>query len=248
MRRAVLLCAVAIMLSAAGGGLAAEAPADLGAADLEQAKAAAYKYLKYLAADDRAQLKKMQPSEPKHRYGPYPFAGMPSLGQPKVDAHRAGLEFKGKATDASLPPKGAIILARKDKDTKDPWKIRSIIWYEKLPFGVKMPKTSVTREDVAQEALALQAVRSYLKAWREEDWARMKVLTYDWLSRTPEKRTRAGFKSAQLRLTRMPEGEVKVDYTARVVFFRFIPKTVRGRLYCVREGEVWKVRGSAFLL
>jgi len=248
MRRIALFYAATVALSAGSALAAAEAPAALSATELQQAKAAAYKYIKYLADDDRANLKKMQPAEPKNRYGPYPFAGTPSLGQPKVDAHRAGLEFTGKATDASLPSKGAIILNRKDKDTKDPWKVRTIIWYEKLPFGVKMPKTSVTQADVAQEALVQKAVQSYLQAWRSGDWERMKALTYDWLSRTPEKSTRAGLKSAQLRLTEMPGGEVKVDYTARVVFFRFIPKTVSGRLYCVREGGAWKVRGGAFLL
>jgi hypothetical protein len=76
----------------------------------------------------------------------------------------------------------------------------------------------------------------------------MKVLTFDWFSYTPARSTRAGLRSAELSLTQMPDDEVKVDFTARVVFFHIIPKTVTGRLYCMREKGVWKVRGQASLL
>jgi hypothetical protein len=245
MRRLSVLCAVALAFCAAGRGLAAEGT------DLAQARAAAHKYLELLASDDRAQLRQMQPSAPQHLYGPYPFLGVPSLGQPKVDAHRAGLEFRGKAADSSLPSKGAIILTKEDKDSKEPWKIRSMLWYEELPVGVQMPKTSVTQADVAQEPRARRAVESYLRAWRDQNWPRMKVLTFDWLSAKVETRTERKLRSAELRLTPMRDGEVRVDYTASVAFkllLVWVPRTVTGRLYCVREDGTWKVRGGAFML
>lgn len=246
MRHLSLLCAVAAVLGVAGRGLAQTD--SLGAADLAQAKAAAHKYLELLAADNRPALKKMQPTALECRYGPYPFADTPSLGQPKVDAHRAGIEFRGKAADPALPSRGAFILTKEDKDPKEPWKIRSIFWYEQLPLGVKMPASSVTSADVAQEPRVKKAVQSYLHAWRLKDWAMVKTLTFDWLSAKVDKPTRAGLRSADLRLSPTPDGEVKVDYTATVVFFRVFPRTVSGRLYCVREDGAWKVRGDAFML
>lgn len=248
MRRAITWCLRLKVIAAIGlmGTSAAAAPPS--ESDLAQVRRAARRYLEALAASDRARMKPMRPLEPDHQYGPYPFAAAPRLGQPKVDAHRAGLEFQGKATDPDLPAKGVILLTKEDKDPAEPWKVRTIVWYEKLPRGLRLPKTSVTADDVAQEGRVLRAVESYLGAWRKQDWARMKVLTFDWLSRKPKRRTRARLKSADLRLTSMPTGEVKVDYTAKVLFYGFLPKTVGGRLYCVREGDEWKVRGDAFLL
>ena len=193
----------------------------------------------------------MQPGAPEHLYGPYPFVGTPTLGQPKVDAHRAGLEFHGKATDPTLPPKGGIILTREDKDPKEPWKIRSIIWYEELPVGVRMPKTSVTRADVAQEPRVRRAVESYLRAWREKDWARMKVLTFDWLSAKVEQphRAQAAFRGVAVDADARRRGEGGLHGQRGLQgALRVGPQDgERAPLLRLRE-RVWKVRGGAFML
>jgi hypothetical protein len=232
--------------TAAGAALAqilllALAPGVRGIESPKDAEAVARQYLEARVNDDRATMRRLRPSEPQNRYGRCPFAAMPVLDRPAVKKHQARVYFTDGYNDPSLAEHGVFLLTRIDEDTRQPWKIGDVLWYNKPPIGVSLPRRSETRADALEEPKVLQAVKAYVAAWKSSNWETMKRLTDDWLQR-PGKGKRAVIRSVGFEFSPAPGMELRVDFTARLFILRFFPKTAQGTLFMVKENDEWKVR------
>jgi len=208
---------------------------------------AAEAYLRALVNGDGAALTRLAPSRLESKYGPCPFAAMPILHSPRVDAHRAGILFTGKLTDPEVPGEGGFTLTKLDGARGNPWRVRQVLFFTKLPLGARMPKRSVTRKDEAQEPLVAAATRRYVSAWVKGDYRTMEALAYDWLPGAH----RIGsmkIRSIELRARPATDGETRVNFTAKVTMYKLLPKTIEGTLFAMREGTEWKIRGTELTL
>ena len=225
--------------------LLAHVSAALGTLDPEAEKAARG-YLTALARNDRPTMKRLSPSQPADFYGPFMFAQLPSLENPRVDSHRAAVDFEGKSIDPDLPSQGIITLVKLDDRTTDAWVVRQVLWYDekRLPVGVQVPKKSVTSADQRQEPQVFRSARSFLLAWQNGDYQQMEYLHYDWLSRERKPPKSVKLRSLSLREAGRLEGAIKVTFEARLTLLGFIPYRAKGLVYVLKEGDAWKVRGN----
>lgn len=238
---------MAIVLVAVLAALASAEPArePLTPEETEAVRAACRATLTAFARSDRASLRTLRPAKLENRYGPPMFAEMPKFDAPKVDAHRARVDFTVKPSDPSLPKTGTITLVRLDERPEDPWAVGQVFWYEKdkLPVGVQLPKRSVTAADQAEEPKVLAAARRYAEAWRKRDYKTMDYLTYDWLARDRKPNTVVQLRSMQLGDPVASEGgEVRVNYTVELTVYRIFVRHLEGWAYAMRENGQWKVR------
>ena len=229
------------------GVLLASGAAALGKLD-PGAEKAAREYLTALSRNDRATMKRLTPSEPRDLYGPFFFKRLPVLRGPRVDSHRAAIDFEGESVDPELPPRGTITLVKLDERKSEAWVVRQVLWYDKkqLPLGVKVPDESVTEADQRQELEISRSARAFLLAWLHEDYARMKHLSFDWLSRKKAQEPPRFVKLRELRLNEAGalEGAIKVKYEARLTLIGFLPHRTSGFVYVLKEDGAWKVRGN----
>jgi len=212
------------------------------------AEQVALSFMKAWAAADKQALAKLTPATPAARFGPCLFASLPVLSQPRVDAHRAAVDFAGKARDG-LPSRGIIVLTRVDEEPAQyRWKVRQILWMGQRALGVRVPRRSVTKADQAQEAAVLRAAQAYLQAWAKHDYQAMERLWYDRLKNQSKPRSYFRLRSAEFTASPTREGELKVGFTAKVTVLRVVPQTVTGTFYMLKEGGEWKVRSHTLAM
>jgi hypothetical protein len=207
------------------------------------AERAARTYLEALVKGDAAVLVRLTPDKLENKYGPSPFVGTPRFDGARVDAHRAGVLFRATTKDPELPNQGAVSLTLLDHVTRDPWRVRQVAFFNRLPLGAKIPKRSITRKDKAQEPLVIEAARRYIAAWMRGDYDTMEYLAFDWI---PRIRPVAGMRirSIEFRARRTEHDEIKLNFTARVTMYKVLPKTLEGTLFALREDGEWKIRGT----
>ncbi|HUT75116.1 MAG TPA: hypothetical protein VM221_09840 [Armatimonadota bacterium] len=227
---------VAVMLAALVHGRS-PAAADPGA------ERAAETYLRALLAGDGATARSLSPTRPADKFGPCPFARMPRLEQARVDAHRAAVSFSGAVRDGELPDEGALVLTMLDDVKGNPWRVRQVAFFTEPPLGARIPPRSVTRRDEAQEPAATEAARRYLAAWLKGDYRTMDKLAFDWLARLRDRQP-ATIRDIEFDSTPAPGAEIKLTFTAKVILYRVLPKTLSGTLFAMREEGRWKIRSN----
>lgn len=231
---AVAAVAAALLLSDEGRSSSALDPA---------AERASEAYLRALVAGDGATLLRFTPRKLENRYGPFPFTEMPRLEEPRVDAHRGGVMFKGRTKAGDIPNEGAVTLTLLDHVRIDRWRVRQVAFFERLPFGLKLPKRSITRSDRAQESQVVAAAQRYLAAWKKGDYSTMAYLSYEWLPRV-HALPGARIRSVEFRAKPSEGGETVILFSARLSMYRLLPKQVEGRLFAMREDGEWRIRGT----
>jgi len=236
---ATIAAAAVIAAVALRSGAAPAPPTGLDPA----AEKAARTYLEALVKGDAAVLVRLTPHKPENKYGPFPFAQIPRLDGARVDAHRAGVLFTGATKDPELPDQGAVSLTLLDHVTQDPWRVRQVAFFDRLPLGAKIPKRSITGRDKAQEPLVTKAARRYIAAWMRGDYATMDYLAFNWIARMrPVAATR--IRSIEFRAQPTENGEIKVGFTAKVTVYKVLPKTLEGTLFAMCEDGEWRIRGT----
>jgi hypothetical protein len=229
---ALLLQAVAARPSAAEPGL--ESMADT--------------YLRALLEGDGPTVRRLTPDQPENKFGPCPFAEMPRLENPRADLHRAAIMFTGRMRDQGLPGEGAIILTMLDNVKGNPWRVRQIGFFTKLPLGLSIPSRSITRKDRAQEPLVVEAAGRYVAAWLKGDYITMEDLAFNWLARLRPRPQPVTVSSIDFAFTPSLGGETKINFIARVRLYHALPKTLDGTLFAMREQGQWKIRATQLTL
>ncbi|HEX2952259.1 MAG TPA: hypothetical protein VHV83_22220 [Armatimonadota bacterium] len=179
-------------------------------------------------------------------FSPYPFASAPKLAQPKVHKTQALIEFTAPMLDGKFPAKGGIVLHEKDKI----WKVRQVIFYNKIPLIFGLPSRSVSREDRAQEGHVRQVGEDFMRQWRENDQRNMLALWHNWVATTPDPvdgLTVTNFKSS---VSTTPWRDPYVSYTVKVSYHwgpLSYSMTTQGGIMLVKENGEWKVRANHFI-
>jgi hypothetical protein len=230
-------------LAIAVAGVLAVGAAPLASSLDPAAERAAYSYLCALVSGDGKTLVRLAPKKPENKFGPCPFTEMPRLTSPRVDLHRAGVLLTGKSRDPALPDHGAVTLTLLDHVKSDPWRVRQVQLFDKLPLGLKVPKRSITKKDQAQEPGVVKTAQRYLAAWMKRDYKTMEHLAFDWL---PDVHPVSGMRVRSIQFRAQPSegGEMKINFTAKATMYRVLPKTLEGTLFAMREDGEWKIRGT----
>ncbi len=228
-----------------------------------EAQQVAETYLRALLCGDRETALGLSPTRPENKFGPCPLAQMPQLGSARVDAHRAAVTFvgfrpppfdrlragsAGRALDPQAPGDGAVLLTRLDQVRGNPWRVRQVAFFTKAPLGTRVPSRSITREDIAQEPLAQAAARRYIAAWLKGDYRTMQNLAFDWLARLHRSSHGLRIRSIELSSEAAPGGEARINFTARIILYRALPRRVQGTVFAMREDGEWKIRASELTL
>jgi len=125
-------------------------------------------------------------------------------------------------------------------------KMPQLYWYEELPPEARLPERSRTEDDKAQEPSVVQAAQEFLSAWLAGDHESMSRLTFRWWEVS---RRRPGWvRLIGVDVQAHPAGrdERRVEFVARLRLAGLMAKSVRGRLWVVREGDSWRVRPLTF--
>lgn len=210
----------------------------------QTAERAATTYLNAIFSGDRDVLMRLSPSRPENKFGPCPFAEMPRLESPRVDAHRAAVMFKGKVKDRSLPGEGAITLTLLDHVKVDPWRVRQVGFFTKAPLGARIPKRSITKKDKAQEQRVVDTAKRYIGAWLKGDYETMESLSFDWVAAVDEPAHGVKLRKVEIQSQPVDDRETRINFTAKLTMFRLVPKTLEGTLFAMRENDQWKIRAT----
>jgi hypothetical protein len=198
-----------------------------------------------LVRNDRPTLLRLAPQRVENRWGNCPFASAPTLEKVVVDKSKAGVFFSGGHQDPMLPQKSLFALVLVIGDKECPWKVRSLLWYEQVPKGVRLPAHSITDEDRANEKVALRCVHAYIEAWRRSDFQFMDRMTYHWIEYSDTRKRPIRLRGVDFGKITGSSQEARVVFTARLRVLRVIPYKVDGMLEAVREDGKWKVRESS---
>jgi hypothetical protein len=204
-------------------------------------------YLQALVETNMATLRRLSPSRPENRFGPCPFTEMPHLHSPRVDAHRAGILFKGKTKDPELPDEGGLALTRLDGVAGNPWRVRQVAYFTELPLGARIPSRSITKKDAAQEPRVVEAARQYIAAWLKGDYKTMESLAFNWLTREQDPPPGLKIRRIEFRGKPSERGETKIIFTVKLLIFWTLPKTVEGTLFAMREDDEWRIRSNELM-
>jgi hypothetical protein len=198
-----------------------------------------------LVRNDRPTLLRLAPQRLENRWGKCPLTSAPTLEKVVVDKSKAGAFFSGGHQDPMLPQKSLFALVLVIQDKEYPWKVRSLLWYERVPKGARLPEHSITDEDRANEKVALRCVEGYMQAWRRSDFQLMDRLTYHWIEYSDTRKRPIRLRGVDFGKISGSSQEARVVFTARLRVLRIIPYKVDGMLQAVKEDGRWKVRESS---
>ncbi|MHB9132035.1 MAG: hypothetical protein ACYDBB_13255 [Armatimonadota bacterium] len=190
---------------------------------------------------DLPTLRKCIPNDPSHFFGPYPFKEPPTVAQPKVKNNQAIIEFTGNVADGKYPPKGAILF-RREKGT---WLVRQVLFYDKVPSLMRLPKKSVTDKDKAYEPTVKKVGATFMEAWRTGDVKTMRANWFDWTAGTDDQRDGLSMSDLKITTTKTAWNDYYAKYTAKMTY-RWGPlgytATVHGAVILAKENGKWRVR------
>ncbi|MHB9024900.1 MAG: hypothetical protein ACYC7E_12115 [Armatimonadota bacterium] len=231
---------LAVLLCLLSPGLARAASQE------ERQQAVVKDFLRHYLRQEMPLAKGYLPTSKQAAFGPYPFSKPPVLSQPKVDKRQAVVEFTAPVIDAAFLPKGGVLLYR-DHGT---WKVRQVIFYRKIPALFRLPKESRTTEDKRQEPLVEKVAAHFLQAWKTGNTGEMFTNWYAWMERRDAPIAGLRFTACSMELAPTPWGEHCARYCAKLAYkwgllsYSF---ELRGRVFLIKEGENWKVRGNVLV-
>jgi len=206
-------------------------------------------FLTALVAGDLRTLTDLTPKSAPLRFGGYPFTAMPTLTAPSVTSGPtmyAYVPFSGGVTRPGFPRNGIIYLHRKPNER---WLVKHFSWYDTLP-GAIVPPTHSDRGGKPYEGEVLQVVRDYLNAWRNNDYATLQAMTFDWLSEV-KPLTKLTVHSMSVSSRELENGEVRIDVEVKVRYdagVAKVPYRVDGFIVAVREDNTWKIQPYSFAM
>ncbi|MBE9565975.1 MAG: hypothetical protein IMF16_04420 [Proteobacteria bacterium] len=213
-----------------------------------EAEQVARSFLEAFSRNDREAVSSMLPTSLANLYGPCPFDGAPQLNNPRADTRTGAIDFQGASVDQGLPSRGTMVMRLVEQDGSRAWRVRQIFWYTELPPDADLPDSSPTPEDRAQEPALQQAATEFVQAWLSADYQTMDGLTFHWWE-VPRAAPRwIRMRSVNLEARAHSLNGLRVDFVASLRVARIIPKSVRGNLWLVQEGNQWRVRPVSFSL
>ena len=213
-----------------------------------EAEQVARTFLEAFSRNDREAISSMLPSSLANLYGPCPFDGAQQVSNPRADTRTGAIDFQGTSVDRGLPSRGTIVMRLVEQDGSRAWRVRQIFWYTELPPDADLPDSSPTADDRAQEPALQQAATEFIQAWQAADYQTMNGLTFRWWE-VPRAAPRwIRMRSVNLEARAHSLDGLRVDFVASLRVARIIPKSVRGNLWLVQEGDQWSVRPVSFSL
>jgi hypothetical protein len=204
-------------------------------------------FLEAYVRQEMSKLSPYVPAKPENLFGAYPFVGLPTLSRPKVDGCQALVEFTGATVQSVLPSRGGLLFYRDDTT----WKVRQVLFYEKVPRIFNLPKRSVTAKDQAREPIVAALGSSFLKAWRSGDTPALLANWYNWTRREDDPVRGLRVRGMEVSVTPISSQEAFATYKGRLRYGWGIlsySMSMGGGLFLVREGDEWKVRGNVMTL
>jgi len=177
----------------------------------------------------------------------YPFAAAPVLSAPKVHKNQAVIEFTAPMRDAKIQPHGGIVFYKSPVG----WRVREVLFYNKIPAIFGLPPHSITRDDRAQEAKVVPIGQAFMAAWRANDTRTMSANWFNWTAKI-ETRVKALTLSqfhGVISLTAWGDPYVTFSVKATYHFGPFsYSQVVHGGVILAQTREGLKVRANHLIL
>jgi hypothetical protein len=202
-----------------------------------------HEYLKAYVRNDYGTLKQYLPTKEENLFGPYPFIGKPEFTRAKVDDRQALVEFTGTVDDKQFPNKGAILCYCLD----GVWRVRQVLFYQKIPSVFNLPEKSVTEKDRKSEPVVTTLAERFLENWKRGDTAAIQQDTYRWVDRQSDLNKRITVNNYRYNGGQTRWGEPFGVYEAKLTYkWGILSYTMRfnGGFVMVKEDETWKIRGN----
>ena len=200
-------------------------------------------YLKAYVRNDYGTLKRYLPAKEENLFGPYPFTDTPKLTRAKVDDRQALVAFTGNVDDKQFPGKGGILCYRHN----DVWRIRQVLFYQKIPTVFNLPEKSVTEADRNGEPMVTALVERFIANWKQGDTAALQQDYYRWMDHEHDLNTRISVSNYQYKGGQTRWGDPFGSYEAKLTYkWGILSYSMRfnGGFVLVKEGDDWKVRGN----
>jgi hypothetical protein len=198
-------------------------------------------------SQDNAVVRTCIPTDNAAMFMAYPFAAPPSLSAPKVHKNQAVIEFSGPMLDNKLPTRGGIIFYKSPIG----WRVRQVLFYNKIPSVFGFPSHSVTGADRAQEARVIPICQGFMDAWQKHNMGTVLAYWSNWPIKNDSRVKGLTFSHFQGQLSRTAWGDPYVAFSVKVTY-HFGPfsysMTVRGGVILVQTPVGLRVRGNHLVL
>lgn len=178
----------------------------------------------------------------EHQFGVYPFQTL-AVGNTAVDENQALVSFTATVKGDTKLSRGGLLCYRQDGK----WKVRQILFFNKVPIFFPLPLKSRTANDKRDEPMVSKLGDEFLAAWKDGDYAAMNARWYNWPNRDDDPIRGLSIKNFQPELTApMTTGillRFKSTLSYRLGIFNITSKVGTG-LFMVNEGGEWRVRGN----
>jgi len=216
------------------------------AAEHEDQRQVVRAFLEAYVQRDMPRIRACAPTRPEDLFGAYPFVGLPTLSPPKVDEREALIEFVGVTARDVLPSRGGLYCYQENGT----WKVRQVLFYQRVPRIYSLPKRSLTAADRRQEPAVAAVGISFLKAWERGDTAALLDSWYDWTHR--KERPIRGLRARDLNLSITPISDQEAFGVYRMTLsyqwgILAYSMDTGGGLFLVKEGDRWKVCGNVMM-
>jgi hypothetical protein len=216
------------------------------ASDVDEQQAVARKFITAYFSQDMRGVRECLPVKPESMFARYPLTAPPFLAEPRVHKNQALVEFAAVLNDNKFPAKGGLILYYHEGI----WRVRQVIFYDKVPRLFGLPSKSVTSVDRAQEASVQAVSQEFMKHWRANDFTGMLSLWHNWPITNPERVKGLTFGNITSTVARTRWNDVLVSCAMTVTYHRFfasLSMNAKVGVILVKENGVWKVRGNHFV-
>lgn len=209
-------------------------------------RALAQRFITAYFTQDIKTVRECLPANDALNFNPYPFTAAPTLAQPRVHENQALVEFTGPVADSKFPGKGGIVVFKHN----NVWRVRQVLFYDKVPAIFGLPAKSVTRTDKSFEAKVKAVAEEFIGDWKSNDTKAMLAIWHDWPSRDAERIKGLSMNNFKLSNSTTHWGDPYISYTM-TARYKLGPisysMTFKGGVILVREGNGWKVRGNHFV-
>ena len=204
-------------------------------------------YLDAYIRQDLSVVRAHSPSTQSELFGAFPFTSFPTLSEPKVDRNQALVEFTGEPREKELPKHGGLLFYRDMKDHYI-WKLRQVLFFDKIPAIFNLPTRSKSDADRGYEPLIASLARRCLQAWQLGDTDTLLAHWHNWTTR--EGVPIRGLSVRDFNVVIMPTNhkEQFAHYKARLTYqwgLLSYSMSIGGGLFLTKDAsKEWRVRGN----
>jgi len=203
-------------------------------------------YLDAYIRQDMSVVRAHSPAMLEDQFGEFPFVAFPTLSHPKVDRNQALVEFTGIPREKELPKRGGLLFYR-DMHDHYIWKLRQVLFFDKIPAIFNLPTHSKTDQDRGYEPTVAALASRCLHAWQQGDTDTLLASWHNWTKREAPPIHGLSVKDFSVIIQPTNHKEHYAHYNARLTYqwgLLSYSMSIGGGLFMTKEANDWRIRGN----